>query len=41
MRAEFYEGKLQKEELEHKLMPMLEKYDVVVVEAEGGLGSRR
>jgi len=39
MRDEFYEGKLWKEELEHKLMPMLEKYDVVVVEARGGLGS--
>jgi dethiobiotin synthetase len=39
MRDEFYEGKLCKEELEHKLMPMLEKYDVVVIEAKGGLGS--
>jgi hypothetical protein len=39
MRDEFYEGKLWKEELEHKLMPMLEKYDVVVVEAAGDLGS--
>jgi len=32
---EFYEGKLWKEELEQKLMPILEKYDVVVVEADG------
>jgi hypothetical protein len=39
MRDEFYEGKLWKEELEHKLMPMLEKYDVVVVEVAGDLGS--
>jgi dethiobiotin synthetase len=39
MRDELYEGKLWKEELEHKLMPMLEKYDVVVIEAKGGLGS--
>jgi NIPSNAP len=39
MRDEFYEGKLWKEELEHKLMPILEKYDVVVVEAAGDLGS--
>src|ERR1700756_1088787 len=39
MRDEFYEGKFWKEELEHKLMPMLEKYDVVVVEAAGDLGS--
>jgi hypothetical protein len=39
MRDEFYEGKLGKEDLEQKLMPMLEKYDVVVVEANGGLGS--
>jgi hypothetical protein len=41
MRDEFYEGKLWKEELEEKLMPILEKYDVVVVEARGGLGSWR
>ena len=39
MKDEFYEGKLWKEELEGKLMPILEKYDVVVVEAKGGLGS--
>ena len=36
MRDEFYEGKLWKEELEHKLMPMIEKYDVVVVKARRG-----
>jgi len=41
MRDEFYEGKLWKEELEHKLMPMIEKYDVVVVKARRGLGSWR
>jgi len=35
MRDELYEGKLWKEELEGKLMPILEEYDVVVVEAEG------
>jgi hypothetical protein len=35
MRDEFYDGKLWKEELEEKLMPILEKYDVVVVEADG------
>jgi hypothetical protein len=39
MRDEFYEGKLWKEELDQKLIPMLEKYDVVVVEAREGLGS--
>jgi len=38
MKAEFYDGELWKQELEAKLMPMIEKYDVVVVEAEGGLG---
>ena len=38
MKAEFYEGELWTKELEAKLMPMIEKYDVVVVEAEGGLG---
>jgi dethiobiotin synthetase len=41
MRDQFYEGKLWKEELEQKLMPMIEKYDVVVVEAKDGLGSWR
>ncbi len=41
MRDQFYEGKLWKEELEHKLMPILEKYDVVVVEAKDGLGDWR
>jgi len=41
MRNEFYEGKFWKEELEQKLMPILEKYDVVVVEAENGLGEWR
>jgi len=41
MRDEFYEGKLWKEELEQKLMPILEKYDVVVVEAKEGLGDWR
>jgi hypothetical protein len=37
MRDEFYEGKLWKDELEGKLMPILEKYDVVIVEAKAGL----
>jgi hypothetical protein len=32
MKAQFYEGKLWKDELEKVLMPMLEKYEVVVVE---------
>ena len=32
MKAQFYEGKLWKAELENVLMPMLEKYDVVVVD---------
>ena len=32
MKAKFYEGELWKRELENTLMPMLEKYDVVVVE---------
>ena len=41
MRDELYEGKLWKEELEGKLMPILEKYDVVVVEAKKGLGDWR
>jgi NIPSNAP len=41
MRNEFYDGKLWKEELEQKLMPMLKKFDVVVVEAKEGLGEWR
>ena len=32
MKAKFYEGELWKRELENILMPMLEKYDVVLVE---------
>ncbi|HXY11723.1 MAG TPA: hypothetical protein VEI52_28060 [Terriglobales bacterium] len=32
MKAKFYEGELWKGELENVLMPMLETYDVVVVE---------
>ena len=32
MKAQFYEGELWKNELESVLMPMLEKYEVVVVE---------
>jgi hypothetical protein len=32
MKAQFYEGALWKRDLENILMPMLEKYDVVVVE---------
>jgi len=41
MKHQFYEGKLWKQELEQKLMPMIEKYEVVVVEAKDGLGSWR
>jgi hypothetical protein len=33
MKAKFYEGELWKRELESVLMPMIERYDVVVVEA--------
>lgn len=32
MKAKFYEGELWKRELENVLMPMLEKYDVVLVD---------
>lgn len=32
MKAKFYEGELWKSELEGLLMPMLEKYEVVLVE---------
>ena len=39
MKERFYEGTLWKQELEHKLMPMIEKYEVVLVEAALGLGA--
>jgi hypothetical protein len=32
MKAKFYEGELWKNELENILMPMIEKYDVVLVD---------
>jgi hypothetical protein len=32
MRAKFYEGELWKKELEAVLMPMLEKYEVILVD---------
>ena len=32
MKAQFYEGELWKAELENVLMPMIEKYDVVLVD---------
>ena len=32
MKAKFYEGELWKSELEQVLMPMIERYDVVLVE---------
>lgn len=37
MKAKFYEGELWKRELESVLMPMIEKYDVVLVEDSDGL----
>jgi hypothetical protein len=37
MKARFYEGELWKEELEAVLMPMIEKYDVVVVDDGGSI----
>jgi hypothetical protein len=37
MKARFYEGELWKRELEGVLMPMLERYQVVLVEDPGGL----
>jgi NIPSNAP len=36
MKAKFYEGELWKRELEHVLMPMIEKYDVVLVDDPDG-----
>ena len=37
MKAKFYEGDLWKNELEARLMPMLEKYEVVLIDDPGGL----
>ena len=37
MKARFYEGELWKNEVEKVLMPMLEKYEVVLVEDTDGL----
>lgn len=37
MKAKFYEGELWKRELEHVLMPMIEKYEVVLVDDPGSL----
>jgi hypothetical protein len=36
MKAKFYEGELWKRELENVLMPMLDKYEVVLVEDPDG-----
>ena len=36
MKAKFYEGELWKRELEGLLMPMIEKYDVVLVDDPEG-----
>lgn len=37
MKAKFYEGDLWKHELENILMPMIDKYDVVIVDDPGEL----
>jgi hypothetical protein len=37
MKAKFYEGELWKQELEHVLMPMIDNYEVVLVEDPDGL----
>jgi hypothetical protein len=37
MKARFYEGPLWKNELEALMMPMIERYDVVLVEDRDGL----
>ena len=37
MKAQFYEGKLWKDELENVLLPMLDKYDVILVEDPSGV----
>ncbi len=37
LKAQFYEGELWKNELENILLPMLEKYEVVLVDDPDGL----
>src|ERR1700761_7271619 len=37
MKAKFYEGELWKNELESLTMPMIEKYEIVVVDDPGGV----
>jgi hypothetical protein len=37
MKSAFYDGPLWKEELEARLMPMIERYDVVLVEDAPGI----
>lgn len=37
MKAQFYEGELWKRELENVLMPMIDKYEVVLVDDPDGL----
>src|ERR1700685_1992299 len=37
MKAKFYEGDLWKDELENILMPMLDKYEAVIVDDPDGL----
>ncbi len=37
MKAQFYEGELWKQELEQVVMPMLEKYEVTLVDDPAGL----
>ena len=36
MKAKFYEGELWKRELEHVLMPMLDRYEVILVDDPEG-----
>jgi NIPSNAP protein len=36
MKAQFYEGELWKQDLEGRLLPILEKYDVVLVDDADG-----
>jgi len=40
MKAKFYEGELWKRELEAILMPMIERYDVVVVDGPAEMSLR-
>jgi hypothetical protein len=41
MKSTFYNGELWKDELEHVMLPMIEKYEAVLIEDSLGLFERK